>query len=144
MVNQWNGIPATRVKNLQFVIIVKAKNINKNIRKRKMFVFSNSLYCRRCGGTNLYFPRHRNKYSKSGWTTRSLCRECFNELGHKKRLESGYYTAKETRTMHQDYRRRNHDKIIKWNTDSRRKIKFLRIKPTGLMVLDIIDHEKRK
>lgn len=91
-----------------------------------MFKYACHRYCRKCGGTNLWFVSHAAKTAKGEPRIKNLniCKECYNE-DQRKRTEKGFWRTEKVRAMCQKYRNENRDKRRIWNAEYklRKKIK---------------------
>lgn len=84
------------------------------------------MYCKTCGGTNLWFLRKKESDRKSGWKTYRTCRECYNELQRKKKKASGINSSEKTRLSKRRYREANRGRVNELNRESKLRARIKR------------------
>lgn len=89
-----------------------------------MLIWSNSIYCSKCGGTNLHFSKVKEKRCKSGWTIKKICRQCLNEYRANLRNKNGECRGEKYQKYQKEYREKNREKVREYWRNHARKIRM--------------------
>lgn len=104
-------------------------------------------YCKKCGGTNLWFVvrNDRTEAGKKRVKFLNICKECYNDY-QRKRTEAGYWKTERTRDRIRDYRNKNRENIRRMNREykARKKIKDKRDYPEGIPMKELKENKTRK